>query len=158
VPARPSVISVTGTNVKSSELVVATTSFPAPSGPSVLVVISNEIVVDLLSTLFVSLTVVCSGCSDRSTGWASLSTASVLSSTRGALVWVEVEMMEYLGGLDVVLTTGATGTIWSRELLGWPGPNTEIRGMEGRPVVVVWSGTSSVTGTSCGRDVKTSGY
>jgi hypothetical protein len=80
-----------------------------------------------------------------------------VSSNKGALVWVEVEMIENLRGLDtvvVVVNTGATGTICSRELLGWPGPNTEISEMEGLPVVV----GSSVTGISCGLDVKTSGY
>lgn len=153
VAARPSVISVTETNIKSSQLVVATTSFPGPGvRPSVLVVISDEIVVDLLSPVFVSLSLCCSGCCTGSS-WPSLSTASVLSSNKGALVWVEVEMMENFGGLDSVVSSGAAGTIVSRELRGWPGPNTEIREMEGRPVVV----GSSVTGTSCGLDVKTSG-
>ena len=64
VPGLPSVISVTGLVIKSEELVVATTSFP---GPSVVVVIGNEIVVDLVLALFVSLSV-CSACVDLSTG------------------------------------------------------------------------------------------
>ena len=133
VPGLPSVISVTGLAIKSSELVVATTSFPG--GPTVVVGRDNEIVADLV---FVSLSV-SSACSDLSTG-SSGSAASVVSSNTGPLVWVEVEMMENFRGLeDTVVITGATGTICSRELLGWPGPNTEIREMEGLPVVVgIW--------------------
>ena len=131
----PSVTSVTGLNIKSSELVVATTSFPAPSGSAV-VVIGNEIVVDLVSSVFVSLTLCSSLCSDTATSGSTASAASVLDSARGALVWVEVEMMEYWGALDTVVTwladtTGATkGTICSRELRGWPGPKTEMRGRD----------------------------
>ena len=140
-PGLPSVISVTGLAIKSSELVVATTSFPAPSGTAV-VVIGNVIVADLVFSVSVSLTVCSSLCSDTTTSGSTASTAAVLDVARGALVWVEVEMMEYWGALDTVVTlltdtTGATkGTICSRELLGWPGPKTEMRGREGRPVVV----------------------
>ena len=48
-------------------------------------------------------------------------------------------MMENFRGLrlDTVVTAGATtGTIWRRELLGWPGPNTEMREMAGRDTVL----------------------
>ena len=87
-----------------------------------------------------------------------------MSSNKGALVWVEVEMRENFRALDTVVilldtvdtvvilldtvdtvvillsdNTGATGTICRRELLGWPGPKTEIREMEGPPVVIgIW--------------------
>ena len=64
----PSVISVTGIFIKSSELVVATTSFPGPT--VVVVVIGNEIEVDLVSAVFVSLSV-CFVCSDLTTDCSS---------------------------------------------------------------------------------------
>ena len=64
-----------------------------------------------------------------------------MCSNKGPLVWVEVEMIENFRALDTVVillldTTGATGTICRRELLGWPGPNTEMREMAGIETVV----------------------
>lgn len=71
--------------------------------------------------------------------------------------------MENLRELETVVCL-VPGTICRRELLGWPGPNTEMSEMAGSvsvvevEVVEVVEAGSSVTGKSCGLDVKTSGY